>query len=527
MKIRPSFSQKSEANQPAERIWAEHAKHLEPSCTHNDNRRTEASSEEITSSENAAPLPLMTIYLPYMSWMKYGDYSALKSPQKSSLPKTRAASRRTYVAEPMISKRLNGSSSWPIMASPTVIDSQAYPRRSLDQFYYPALNDTRVRDKDQTISKWTGELLKPNGREEAANDSAMIMVDQFWCWILDEDTILTSFPSGAYSVSPPDSRDLYWSIAKSLSSNPRRLKSVGSMYSLLLTEVATYMFSQDNRSSIDMVEIYRWVTGKNAATQTSYFQEFQQGYANGGSDDAIFNNRRDLKLVLGVADIIEELKMINHLMTIQRNVTHSSMYSQNMLSIMSGHMHKYELEASIIVEVLEQINSISEDADHTREMLLALLDLKSKAASLTEARASASEAKAATAQGRAVMLFTIITVIFLPLSFFTSYFGQNVKELTGDENNPSSWHLWRVATPITVVIIVVALLIAYYITRPSSPLWIWQDPPEEEASATVEVVSTETRHVKREKRDPSSGPWRLKFWKRKKTNDKDVEMNST
>ena len=46
-----------------------------------------------------------------------------------------------------------------------------------------------------------------------------------------------------------------------------------------------------------------------AATQTTYFQTFQQGYASGGHNNAIFNNRSDLKLVLEVADIIDELKV--------------------------------------------------------------------------------------------------------------------------------------------------------------------------------------------------------------------------
>jgi hypothetical protein len=59
------------------------------------------------------------------------------------------------------------------------------PRRSLDQFGYPALDDTRARDADQTISKWTGSNLGSEGHTNAANDSVLIMVDQFWCWILD------------------------------------------------------------------------------------------------------------------------------------------------------------------------------------------------------------------------------------------------------------------------------------------------------------------------------------------------------
>jgi hypothetical protein len=48
------------------------------------------------------------------------------------------------------------------------------------------LIDTSFRDKDQTISKWSGTSWKQGGMDEAALDSAMIMVDQFWCWIIDE-----------------------------------------------------------------------------------------------------------------------------------------------------------------------------------------------------------------------------------------------------------------------------------------------------------------------------------------------------
>ncbi|KAF2028246.1 hypothetical protein EK21DRAFT_114020 [Setomelanomma holmii] len=64
----------------------------------------------------------------------------------------------------------------------------------------------------------------------------------------------------------------------------------------------------------------------------------------------------------------------------------------------------------------------------------------------------------------------------LPLSFFTSYFGQNVSEIAGDANNPTSWQAGRTATPISAVVIVLALLIAYYITMPDSVSWFWQRP---------------------------------------------------
>ncbi|CAI9633059.1 unnamed protein product [Alternaria burnsii] len=350
--------------------------------------------------------------------------------------------------------------SWPITPSSQGIQKPQYLRRTLDQFYYPALEDTSDRDRDQTISKWTGTPLGQNGRDKAANDSAMIMVDQFWCWIIDEKTIITSFPSGIFGASFPGVQDLYQSIAKSMSHDPEQLKTVEDIYSLLAKEVAGYMFNQVNRNLVDMFEIYRWVTGKKAGTHTLYFQEFQQS-------SALYRDRQNWKLVLDVADIIEELKMIKQLLCIQRDIITSSIHA---LEMATGYTFQGEETIKSVPReldnVIRELESISEDAEHTRKILLEHLDVMSKAASLAEAHA-------ATTQGRAVVLFTIITVIFLPLSFFTSYFGQNVRELTGDEANPSTWQLWRVATPITVVVIMLSLLIAYYTTQ-GIPEWVWK-----------------------------------------------------
>jgi hypothetical protein len=61
-----------------------------------------------------------------------------------------------------------------------------HPRQTLDQFYYSSLPDTTARDKDQTISKWSGAKLGEDGRPSAVGDSLLIMVDQLWCWVLNE-----------------------------------------------------------------------------------------------------------------------------------------------------------------------------------------------------------------------------------------------------------------------------------------------------------------------------------------------------
>lgn len=57
------------------------------------------------------------------------------------------------------------------------------------------------------------------------------------------------------------------------------------------------------------------------------------------------------------------------------------------------------------------------------------------------------------------MIFTTFTVIFLPLSFFTSLFGMNTKEW--DENLPSIGYVGAVSLPLSIFLIVAALVAAF------------------------------------------------------------------
>lgn len=48
--------------------------------------------------------------------------------------------------------------------------------------------------------------------------------------------------------------------------DPQQLRTVEHFYALLVKKAAGYMFSEINRSTIDMVEIYRWVAGKKVSS---------------------------------------------------------------------------------------------------------------------------------------------------------------------------------------------------------------------------------------------------------------------
>lgn len=56
-------------------------------------------------------------------------------------------------------------------------------------------------------------------------------------------------------------------------------------------------------------------------------------------------------------------------------------------------------------------------------------------AQVDEVRWSRLQTELASSQNLSVMIFTTFTVLFLPLSFFTSLFGMNTKEWGGDDDN--------------------------------------------------------------------------------------------
>ncbi|KAH9833352.1 hypothetical protein Tdes44962_MAKER08801 [Teratosphaeria destructans] len=78
-------------------------------------------------------------------------------------------------------------------------------------------------------------------------------------------------------------------------------------------------------------------------------------------------------------------------------------------------------------------------------------------------RLGVEEAREARVQSRSVVIFTAITIIFLPLSFFTSYFGMNVKDVVNTTH--SSGYFWIVAGPVSGGIVLGIFAIVKYTER--------------------------------------------------------------
>jgi hypothetical protein len=57
--------------------------------------------------------------------------------------------------------------------------SWLHMRRTLDQSYYPTLQDTRLRDQNQVVERYS---RKQQG--DSWTEHRVLMVDQLWLWVL-------------------------------------------------------------------------------------------------------------------------------------------------------------------------------------------------------------------------------------------------------------------------------------------------------------------------------------------------------
>ena len=76
----------------------------------------------------------------------------------------------------------------------------------------------------------------------------------------------------------------------------------------------------------------------------------------------------------------------------------------------------------------------------------------------------------AESNNKAILVFTIVTIVFLPLSFFTSYFGMNIKNTSAILSDQG--YFWYVCGSITLFIVAFTLVYGF-----KSRLygWIWGD----------------------------------------------------
>ncbi|KUI66265.1 hypothetical protein VM1G_02448 [Cytospora mali] len=296
--------------------------------------------------------------------------------------------------------------------------------------------------------------------------SRILMVDQLWMWILDESTIITAFPR-RYGVNKQDKSGVHKAIRNRLKSlRHDHIKSVFDLALIILDECSNTFFDRTKTADRqpEVLGIFSQAIGNINNKQTISFHHLWEWTEKLGSLTSrrnvaatitelvapLVNISPEGKLQREIKDIMDELGIMIYINEQQRAVMKKFVKNAKGLlnhklnpsksSTKTKDQRKTELKwfskmaEELLDDVDDRINELSglrRSAETTSKSLDDLLALKQQQASVVQAWQSVEQAEEAMKQGRSIMIFTVITIVFLPLAFMSSIFGMNNPEIAG------------------------------------------------------------------------------------------------
>ncbi|QRD91476.1 ankyrin [Aspergillus flavus] len=381
-------------------------------------------------------------------------------------------------------------------------------RRTLDQFFYPNI-DTQTRDQDQVVYRYQ---TMGQGRERYGTEPKIFMVDQLWMWIMGTDLIVTCFAQ-RWEQPKNDPLNVLDGIIEDINSKTREpVRSVYDLASIITnrcsgvfdrhrmgddeyqfldmfessigiaTDRETVLFNKFNRASAQASD---WLKNHRKLSRFARNSKTKKDVTNRDGDkqfeededevplfvDNLLDIGQEIDLLAEAKDIRDELNMIRTVLEHQQNVL------LDLQDIIFGiyqvqHRSQYDIKRRFkeqqrnIDMHLKDIERMDKQAERIYSSITDLLDLKQKHANAFEARFARDQAAGTTRQGKIMMVFTIVTTVFLPLSFIATFFTMNLEEFPhnadGSEQLPLSYvaeYTFGIGVAISIPLILLALTV--------------------------------------------------------------------
>ncbi|KAK4235881.1 hypothetical protein C8A03DRAFT_17421 [Achaetomium macrosporum] len=411
-------------------------------------------------------------------------------------------------------------------------DPPLHPRRTLDQAYYGALRSTHARDKDQVVYRGTtpqpheciGMGACPQCNEDIRKTPRIIMVDQLWMWILDEKTVITSFPRH-WGRNRADPTAIHKSLRMRLQyARPGEISSAYDLALVIVDEASRVFFdrTKTNQKQPNLVELFNSAIRDLTYKQTAAFNQFliythlasrdykrqHSASFDNSNQNHLLNINPEGELLKEVKDIMDELHIMMRIQEQQQTVMESfvkhirraltplvrpsklpttsqasaawdltlgaslegaSPYADESTLLHEGQQRQNAQRTLLRAENLlldhseriSELQTLLKNAQTTSAALKDLLTLKQQQAGVIEAREAVKQAQLTLKQGQSIMIFTIVTIIFLPLSFFASVFGMNAVEINGAGSQIPLATEFRLMFAVSAGIILVSFLFAF------------------------------------------------------------------
>ncbi|OCL05896.1 hypothetical protein AOQ84DRAFT_298018, partial [Glonium stellatum] len=156
------------------------------------------------------------------------------------------------------------------------------------------------------------------------------------------------------------------------------------------------------------------------------------------------------RLIREIHRVIEEIELLRDITNCQFEVLWSFIQVLDDKSFRITNRtrnSRFHLEKQFLTTAHRHLKKKSADLDHLRSRMVNLSRQVAQSVEILEED-----------HGKAILLFTMVTIIFLPLSFVTGYLGMNTTDIRNSQQN--QWIFWAISLPLTSLIVVLALLVA-------------------------------------------------------------------
>ncbi|KAI1099561.1 hypothetical protein F4804DRAFT_321618 [Jackrogersella minutella] len=330
--------------------------------------------------------------------------------------------------------------------------------------------------------------------EDKLLDGNVLMVDQLWLWAVDTTTLTTFFPKReSHPTEGPlfQQADLRNSVYNELNGDlSGRCENALDLAAFITLHAVTVLIDRTSHPNLEIFRIFEEALGILTERMTLSLKRFRmQTFQDRTQDDpesddpedqrpesikqrhkrelerAERENREHTSVLLELRDMDDELNTMKNLFTEQ----------QDTIKLMKENYEKPDLRPHTengrefldealrrLVDYQKTVHDMIQRVDATKKDYEKLQEMVQRQAQVDEARWSRRQTELASSQNLSVMIFTTFTVLFLPLSFFTSLFGMNTKEWGGEgENYVSLGFIGAVSLPASAVLICGTLIAAY------------------------------------------------------------------
>lgn len=167
----------------------------------------------------------------------------------------------------------------------------------------------------------------------------------------------------------------------------------------------------------------------------------------------------ELDALLEIKDIVHELEMIERVFHQQDGVVgqyqHKEGLSSPEIAILKSLQEDLAHRISRVQELLEEARSVKQSFNN-------LLDMKQKQGNLSIVKDTHTRALEGEWQSKLLFVFTIVTVIFTPISFVCGFLAVPIRDFPDNGGNDVEWRWWQVFVAALVTESITAIPLAVY-----------------------------------------------------------------